>query len=404
MKILLATYFVVPHTGGVWNYMVQLRKELESLGHEVDLLGQEHNFIYIVNKNRRVEKEKLIPLVNERLSKHKDPSIFSDSFIKRYEFLRHLYEIGVNQIGLQHYDLIHTQDVISTAAINKIRPLGTPLVASLHGSVAHELKHFHIKKSPTSHLAWKYFDNLEFEGATAAECTIVANSWLKKKLNNEYKVPNEQIKVLHYGYDTITFLKRTKAVSPIKPPVNKKVIIYSGRLVELKGIQYLLSSLHQLKSLRNDWICWIVGDGYMMESLKLKTNELGLEKEVIFWGNRDDVPYLLTLSDIFILPSIFENQPLSVIEAQIAGKAAIVSDAGGLPDMVKHGVTGLITKAGDSNKLCTNINYLLEHDEFRKKLGSNAQQWGLSHWSQEKAIKNLLDVYQSSISKKTNKK
>ena len=55
MKILLATFFVIPHLGGLWNYMQQLRKELTSLGHEVDLLGAGENqdFIYIFNKNEK---------------------------------------------------------------------------------------------------------------------------------------------------------------------------------------------------------------------------------------------------------------------------------------------------------------------------------------------------------------
>jgi glycosyltransferase involved in cell wall biosynthesis len=79
-------------------------------------------------------------------------------------------------------------------------------------------------------------------------------------------------------------------------------------------------------------VCWIVGDGIKEEELLNQRNELGLKKEVLFFGKRDDIPALLKLSDIFVLPSLIENQSVSLIESQIAGKAAIVSDTGGLPE------------------------------------------------------------------------
>lgn len=405
MKILLATFWVIPHVGGVWNYMLQLKEKLESLGHEVDLMGygEDHRYIHLVNQNRLIEKSRFLPVMDKVL----EPPIsthYKDPMLKYYDSHRYFYELGAAYLGLEKYDLIHTQDILSTSCISRIRPEGTPLVATLHGSVAQELKHVvtHIHKTPSSHLLRTYFDKLEYDGATSAEITIVANEWLKNKLTREFHVPEEQLIVSHYGYNTDVFLKRMKENYSIKRPANKKVVLFTGRLVELKGVQYLISALSHLKRIRKDWVCWIVGEGPLQNQLQNQSKILGLNQDVFFLGKRNDVPYLLSISDIFVLPSFFENQPLSVIEAQIAGKPVIVSDAGGLPEMVEHGVTGLISPARDVHALFNNLNFLLTEEKYRETLGANARKWGLVHWSLDRATIAVLDIYQKAALKKKN--
>jgi glycosyltransferase involved in cell wall biosynthesis len=404
MKILLATYWSIPHLGGVWGYMVQLREKLEALGHEVDMLGygEDNKFIHIVNKGKKIDSEKILPLLQAKLNRENYPAIYANELVKYTEFQRYVYELGAVYLGLEDYDIIHTQDVISSACIDRVRPKNTPLVATLHGSVAHEIRHqlTTIHQSSTSFMARAYYDELERIGATSAEVTIVANEWLKKVLVDEFKVGENQIHVLHYGFDTESFIKKTKKKSSIFSPKGKKVIIYSGRLVELKGVQDLLLALSDLKKKRDDWVFWIVGEGDYKDQLKEQSNHLGLEENVFFFGERDDVPYLLSISDIYVLPSLLDNQPLSVIEAQIAGKAIIVSDAGGLSEMVEHKVTGLVSPAGDVKKLYKNIELLLKNERYRKSLGENGKKWGLTHWSIDKGVNDLLNVYTTAIFKR----
>ncbi|WP_456364291.1 hypothetical protein [Priestia aryabhattai] len=87
MKILLATFWEVPHVGGVWNYMQQLKQELEGLGHEVDLLGHGlgNKSVHIVNKNIEVIKDEL-SLVEELEQHEKNtPILYKDPVVKFYE-------------------------------------------------------------------------------------------------------------------------------------------------------------------------------------------------------------------------------------------------------------------------------------------------------------------------------
>ncbi|MGF9859876.1 glycosyltransferase family 4 protein [Priestia endophytica] len=408
MKILLATYWIVPHLGGVWNYMGQLKGKLEALGHEVDLLGygEDNNYIHLVNENRKVNRDQLLPLVHANLSKQPPQANHADALVRYCDISRRVYELGVSYLGLEKYDIIHTQDVYSTACINRIRGEKTPLVATLHGCVAHEMKHHimnNMNRTSTSDIACSYFDDLEHEGSTSAEITIVANNWLKQILTDEFHAPSKQIQVFHYGYDTNAFLERVaETESHIQRPNDKAVIIYTGRLVELKGVHHLISALGRLKKLRKDWICWIVGEGEGQDMFHAQSKSLGLENDIIFLGRRNDIPYLLSESDIFVLPSLIENQPLSVIEAQITGKSVIVSDTGGLPEMVQHGITGLIYPKGNIEKLSDNINLLLQNKVYRETLGNNARKWGMNHWSLDQGVKNVVEVYEQAISKRKN--
>jgi L-malate glycosyltransferase len=405
MRILLATYWHVPHLGGVWGYMTQLKEKLQALGHEVDLLGygdEAGSFVHIVNKNQTLQTDKLLPLIQTMLNAKDFPAIHDNALVKYTEFRRYAYELAVAYFGLESYDVINTQDVISTVCINRIRPRKPALVATLHGCVAHEirLQLKTIHKSPNSHLARKYFDQLEYTGSSSAEYTVVANQWLRKILTDEFRVPEHKIKVFHYGYDIDSFNKRSRMKTDIIRPKNKKVIIYAGRLVELKGVQHLLDALGRLKEKRRDWVCWIAGEGDMSAELRLQSKVLGLEEHVLFLGKRDDVPSLLARADIFVLPSIIENQPLSIIEAQLAGNAIIASNTGGLPEIIKDKITGLLSPVGDSEKLYKHMKDLLDNDHYRKRLGTEAKQWAMSHWSLDKTANRILDVYQSALTER----
>jgi Glycosyltransferase len=401
MKILLATYWPIPHVGGVWTYMTQLKEKLESYGHEVDVLGyDEPNLnVTLLNKGLVLPRDKVIPLINANLTPDNYPAMYANFLVKWTEFQRYVYELSAAYFGVQDYDIIHTQDVLSTVAMNRIKNPKTPLIATLHGSVAHEIRRQlkTVHKSETSYLARAYYDDLERDGAISADTTIVCNEWLKKILTDEFLVPNQQLNVLHYGFDTENFIRKMRETPGIEHPKDKKVIIYTGRLVELKGVNYLISALAELKQTRNDWVCWIVGNGEKEWELRNQAASLGLGDSVQFLGRREDIPGLLSQSDILVLPTLIENQPLSVIEAQIAGKAIVASNVGGIPEMVKHGVTGMLVPSQDPTALSNTINHLLNDDRYRRKLGANARKWGLTHWSMEKGTRDLLKIYQRAL-------
>lgn len=405
MKILLATYWLLPHLGGVWPYMNQIKQKLEAMGHSVDLMGNSPDFtkFHMVSDHREIAKDVLRPLLFAKLNAAASPSLHADRWVYETEIDRYCMELAAAYFGLEQYDLIHTQDVISTRALSRVKPKRTPLVANIHGSIAREVLLAVYHQNPNSELRklpiWNYYRTMEYYGATSADIALTSTYWMKNLMTEEYGVPSANIDVFQYGLDTDTFWRKYSEGTPIRRPINKKVIICPARLVFIKGIEVLLSALGKLKQARSDWVCWIVGDGDSKSALEQQATALGLRDDVQFLGYRDDIPALLGLADIFALPSIQDNQPFSVMEAQMIGLPSVVSNAGGLPEMVEHGITGLVSPVGDADMMAHHLGLLLQEEAYRKQLGANAQKWGESHWSLDLMIARMLAIYNKAMEK-----
>jgi glycosyltransferase involved in cell wall biosynthesis len=410
MKILLATYFGVPHFGGVWTYMTQVKRALERRGHVVDIMGQapDTGNIYILDQNRVFNKDHVLPLLKAKLNPSNMPVLHSNQWIRDFEMHRYILELAASYFGLDKYDIIHTQDVISTYAFSRVKPKHVPLVGSVHGTLTKAMmeklietgEHHKGNIDQASNLK-KYFQSLEYHGAVSSNLTIISTNWLKRTFTNELAVPSKKIRVFQYGIDIPSFINSNPAEgTAVRRPPGKKVIIYTGRLSYMKGLHNLLPALAKLKQVRKDWVCWIVGDGDKRGELERQSKSLGLGEEVKFLGRRGDVASLLKLSDIYVTPTLRDNMPFALIEAQVAGKPAVVTNVGGVPEMVINGSTAMVSKAGDKEGLFNHLRMLVENDNLRKKMGTNAEQHGANHWSIDLMIKRLLKVYQNLIKSK----
>jgi glycosyltransferase involved in cell wall biosynthesis len=395
LNILLATYWGIPHLGGVWAFMLQLKHRLELLGHTVDLFGNtmDNSTFHIVNQGREVQKKFILPILEKRLNETAAPVLHTDSWLRNFEMDRYCMELSSAYLGLEHYDIIHTQDVVSTVAMKRVKNKHTALVASIHGSIAREFMLWHQDSSYRQSPVWKYYSSLEHYGAAVADVTITSTHWLRNFLEEEFRVPKQKMITFQYGLDTDHFWSVSAKGTDITAPYGKKVIICPARLVQIKGLHILIPALQQLKQRRSDWVCWIVGEGAKKEELMQQAFHAGLGEDVIFLGHRDDVPALLQQADIFVQPSLQDNMPFSVMEAQVSGLPVMVSNAGGLPEMVQHEVTGLVSPVGDVDTLTSQLDFLLAHDEVRAKMGAAAKAWGTEHWSMEQMVGKFVQIY-----------
>lgn len=162
----------------------------------------------------------------------------------------------------------------------------------------------------------------------------------------------------------------------------KRVILYVGRLVESKGVQYLIEALAKLAAERDDVALICIGDGPCREQLELRCAELGIDERVLFTGpvdrdferNAHVVPYFL-LCDVCVVPSIFvrgapDPCPLVVNEAMNCGKAVIATTAAGSAyDMIKNGINGFVVPDKDSAALCNAIKAVLADPATAKAMG-----------------------------------
>jgi glycosyltransferase involved in cell wall biosynthesis len=146
-----------------------------------------------------------------------------------------------------------------------------------------------------------------------------------------------------------------------------------------KNHRLLLQAFAQAAPQLPDALLLLVGppdrlDPAYAESLKSLAQELGLGQRVRFLGSRADVPDILRASDVFVLSSDYEGNPLSVLEAMAAGLPVISTAVGGVPELVQHGATGLLVPAGDACSLAEAIAQLGCDPARRAAMGNTARQ------------------------------
>ncbi|MFC5468850.1 glycosyltransferase family 4 protein [Cohnella suwonensis] len=399
MRILLTCYFYLPSTAGLWPYVKELKQALEREGHEVDLFTHHPDVMkyYIANKGSYVTKHKVKYQIQEKVGPMYDryfPGL--DARVKDYEFERISFEVAASCFDLWKYDMIHAQDVISARAMFRVKPEKTPLFVTVHGAFAHEqLLQGEIASKDS--MRWHYALFRDHYGAMAADKVIVPSKWLKNILVNENKIPSDNIQVVPYGIDIDSFATRMEENPLIGPPNNKKIIACPARLSVEKGHKYLLEALAKLKQERDDWVCWLIGDGVLRHELTQRTKDWNLQQNVLFMGSQNNVPALLKMADLFVLPSIQDNLPFAVMEAQLAGKPIVVTDAGGLPGMIENNKTGLIAKAGNGESLYQHLKVLMENGALRESLGRNAWEFGMTNWPIDRMITDLFGIYEKTL-------
>lgn len=147
-----------------------------------------------------------------------------------------------------------------------------------------------------------------------------------------------------------------------------------GRLEPEKDHRTLLQAFGALRDRQKGVRLLIVGDGSLRGTLEASAQTLGVERDVLFLGARNDIAEVLAAMDVFVLPSVREGVPLSVIEAMAAGKPVIATDVGGLRLLVRPSVNGLLVTPGDPEGLEAAMASLASDPGLRAALGERGRQ------------------------------
>lgn len=174
---------------------------------------------------------------------------------------------------------------------------------------------------------------------------------------------------------------------------NELIVSSIGRLEKQKGHIFLLKAVADVLETCPNTKFFLVGSGKEEERLKNFVVNNSLGESVHFLGNRSDIPELLSLTDIFVMPSIAEGLSIAMLEAMAAGKAIVSTDANGIRKLITHGVTGLLFPKGDIVQLKDTIINLLCDKNLRVKLGQNAKKYVSQYYNLEIFIKNIQNLY-----------
>lgn len=178
---------------------------------------------------------------------------------------------------------------------------------------------------------------------------------------------------------------------------NSKIILFVGRLVKYKGLEYLLKAMRTVIEILGDVRLLIVGDGPLRRELEYLTRKNALEKYISFFGNVNSeiLRIVYALSDIFVLPSISNSEGFGIvlIEAMAHAKPVIASNVGGVPYVVNNGINGLLVAPKNYEMLGKSIVELLLDANKAQELGRKGQEYAKSNYSWNSTIKRIVEVY-----------
>jgi len=171
------------------------------------------------------------------------------------------------------------------------------------------------------------------------------------------------------------------------------IIGLCARLTKEKGITFLLQSMPQVINVFPDVSLIIAGEGPLEVDLKRECFDLGIEKYVFFVGPRLDIPELLKLFDVYVLPSVSEGLPMVLLEAMGAGCPIVATDVGGISMAIKHGKNGSLVRPKDPKKLVSQIIKVLLDRDLREQYSQKGLKMFREKFSAEMMTKKYEQLY-----------
>lgn len=174
-----------------------------------------------------------------------------------------------------------------------------------------------------------------------------------------------------------------------------------ARLVEAKGLEYLLETIAKVRLTHPDVKFRVFGDGPLRQDLLDRAASLGLDGKAIFVGpfnGREELSRIMAETDIFVMSSVLEGQPLGVVEAMAYGCPIVTTSVGGIPELIQDGVNGLLCTPRNPEYMAEKIKTLIEDTTLRNRLGIAARQTYEQGPFQPAAVsEHFISVYQDAL-------
>jgi L-malate glycosyltransferase len=279
-------------------------------------------------------------------------------------------------------DVIHAHDphgvaMAALALSMSTQPVNPPLVAARRVD-------FHIKGNALSR--WKY---------RQVDCFICASDAIRAMLIAD-GIPASRAVTIHEGID----LGRVAAAPPANLhadlwlPHHAPIVGNVAALVPHKGQRHLIEAAAIVVKTIPDARFVIAGEGELRPALERQIKEHHLEKHVFLLGFRPDVLSVHKAFDVFVMSSVTEGLGTSLLDAMACGKPIVATTAGGIPEVVADGETGLLVPARDHEAMANAIMTLLGDEGLRRAMGAAGEARVRDRFSAERMVQDTLAVYQ----------
>ncbi|MHB8156234.1 MAG: glycosyltransferase family 4 protein [Desulfocucumaceae bacterium] len=233
-----------------------------------------------------------------------------------------------------------------------------------------------------------------------AGCTgriITVSEELRREIIVREKISSEKVVTIYNGLTADAFnvpADREYVERATGIPPHKRIVATVARLAPQKGVAYFIRAASLLSESNDNTVFLVIGDGPMREELEREAGGLKLSGRVIFAGERKDVSRIMPCLDVFVLASVTEGLPLTVLEAMAAGRPVVATRVGGVPEIIEHGKSGLLVDPGDVAGLASSIKNILDSEKYNE-MASNGKSLVLGRFTAKKMGDQTDLVYSS---------
>ena len=287
-------------------------------------------------------------------------------------------------------EVVHVHDPMGLALMAMALKF-QPRLAPRPLIVASRRVDFHLKKNAFSRWKYRHID------------VFIAVSSVIARMLAEDGIPADRIEVVHDGVPIGT-IDKTPAADVHKElwlPHGAPIIGNVAALVPHKGQKDLIAAAARVVRAVPDARFVILGEGELRPTLEQQVRSLGLERHVFLPGFRPDALSLQKSFDIFVMSSITEGLGSAMLDALACGTPVVGTYAGGIPEAIEHGRTGLLVKPHHPNDLAAAIVRLLKDPALRARLGAAGRAHVETAFSVERMVEGTLAVYESRLAART---
>ncbi len=379
--------------------------------------------LFIITRSEYGGAQRFLHQLISRLDRTKyEITVLTGIFSGQDFLINYFSRTGINVLSVKSFKRVINPffDIIATKKIRNLIKLLRPDILFLNSSKAGFIGSLAARLSSSRNMKviyriggwtfndpwprWKKTLFILLEKISAAwKDDIVVNSQYDFELAKRYGIkPRQNLLLIHNGLDPfrLEFFSRDEARVKLFEKISwrfgkifqaKYIIGTIANLYPTKGIDNLIRAAAHLKD-RDDLAYMVIGDGPERPRLEEAISLNGLEKKVFLVGQIPDAYQYLPAFDIFVLPSVKEGFPWSLLEAMAAKLPVVASSVGAVPEIVEHNKSGFLVTPGHWQGLAETIKTLLENEMSAKEMGIQGHQTLIHKFGSEKMINSFEEL------------
>ena len=386
MKILFISDVYYPRINGVSTSIKSFKENLEQLGHEVRLIAPEYN--------NHLCSEKWI----KRVPSFQVPYDPEDRLMNYFELKKLKKWVESEKFDLIH---IHTPFMAHYFGLNLRKTLSIPCIETYHTFFEDYLHHY---------IPWlpEKFGRRFARWISRRQCNSVDGVVVPSKpmldVLTQYGI-DKTMSVIPTGIDEHFLTKRNSDVFKLnyQLPMNKKILLYVGRVAKEKNIEFLLHLVKNLSKEYKDILLLITGEGPADKYLNLKIKEFGIHefvKRLPYLDQRNELPQCYSAADVFVFSSKSETQGIVPLEAMAQGTPVVAIAEMGIASVIKNNEGAFATK-DNLEEFVSCVKKLISNDKLHASQSKKAYKYVKENWAASVQAEKVVSFYKASIKHNT---